>query len=42
MGGFLLRQTFDFYKAATIGIVIIRVLHGARDIDRILEEETYP
>lgn len=30
-----------FYKAAATGIVIIRVLHGARDIDRILEEETY-
>ena len=29
-----------FYRPTTTGIEIIRVLHGARDIDRILERES--
>jgi toxin ParE1/3/4 len=29
-----------FYRAVEHGIEIIRVLHGARDIDRLLESET--
>lgn len=28
-----------FYQPAASGIDVLRVLHGARDIDRILEEE---
>jgi toxin ParE1/3/4 len=31
-----------FYRIVSDGIEIIRVLHGARDIDRILEDETFP
>ncbi len=30
-----------FYRIIPAGINIIRVLHGARDIGRILEEETH-
>lgn len=29
-----------FYRSVPSGIDIVRVLHGARDIDRILDEET--
>lgn len=29
-----------FYFSRPIGVDIIRVIHGARDIDRILEDET--
>jgi plasmid stabilization system protein ParE len=38
-------STFDkyliFYRIVSSGIDIIRVLHGARDIDRILDEEIH-
>ncbi len=30
-----------FYRVVSPGIDIVRVLHGARDIDRVLDEETY-
>jgi len=29
-----------FYRIVPTGVDIVRVLHGARDIDRILDEET--
>jgi len=29
-----------FYRGVSTGIDIVRVLHGARDIDRVLDEET--
>ena len=29
-----------FYRIVVSGIDIVRVLHGARDIDRVLDEET--
>lgn len=29
-----------FYRAGSTGIEIVRVLHGARNIDRVLERET--
>lgn len=31
-----------FYRIVSTGIEIIRVLHGERDIDRILNDETNP
>jgi toxin ParE1/3/4 len=31
-----------FYRSGPMGIEIVRVLHGARDIDRILDEDTHP
>ncbi|MDQ2688261.1 MAG: type II toxin-antitoxin system RelE/ParE family toxin [Armatimonadota bacterium] len=31
-----------FYRIVPSGVDIIRVLHGARDIDQLLEEETFP
>ncbi len=31
-----------YYKPLTDGIIVIRVLHGARDVDRILGQEETP
>jgi toxin ParE1/3/4 len=31
-----------FYLVVPSGIDIIRVLHGARDVDKVLETETFP
>jgi len=42
MGGFGFWEISDFYRAVPTGIAIIRVLHGARDIDLLLETETFP
>jgi len=30
-----------FYRTVPAGIEVVRVLHGARDIDRVLEESGY-
>jgi toxin ParE1/3/4 len=31
-----------YYKPLTDGIIVIRILHGARDVDRILAQEDTP
>ena len=38
---FFFEKYLIFYRVAPRGIDVVRILHGARDIGRVLDEETH-